>query len=312
MADSPHLPPDSPAPLPWKAQGSSAGAGRRALGRGLGAIIPGADLSTLAGVTEIPVEQVRSNSLQPRVGLDRESLEDLEASIREHGVLQPVLVRPLSGGMYELIAGERRWRAAASSGLKTIPAIVRQMDDLGALEVALVENLQREDLNPVERARAYHRLLADFGLTQDDIARRVGRSQSSVANTLRLLGLPGEVLASLESGRITEGHARALLAVPQQQKLLEIWEQVEKKGLSVRATEAAARRASISREILPRSAKKSQDINIIQQEISDRLGSPVRILTNAKGRGEIRISFFSLEDLERLIGFLAGRAGGPR
>lgn len=311
MADTPPSPPDSPSPLPWRPHGS-AGPGRRVLGRGLGALIPGADLSTLAGVTEIPIEQIKSNSLQPRSGFDQQSLEELESSIREHGVLQPVLVRPVSGGTYELIAGERRWRAAAAAGLKAVPAIVRQMDDRGALEVALVENLQREDLNPVERARAYRRLLADFGLAQDDVARRVGRSQSSVANTLRLLGLPGEVLASLESGRITEGHARALLAIPEKQKLLETWKQVESKGLSVRATETAARRASISREIHRKRKGTAVDINIIEQSASDRLGSPVRILTRARGGGEIRISFFSHEDLDRLIGILTGRPGGAQ
>lgn len=311
MADTPPTPPDSPSPLPWKPHGA-AGPGRRVLGRGLGALIPGADLATLAGVTEIPIEQIRSNSLQPRTGFDQESLEELESSIREHGVLQPVLVRPSPGGTYELIAGERRWRAATSAGLKAVPAIVRQMDDRGALEVALVENLQREDLNPVERARAYRRLLADFGLSQDDVARRVGRSQSSVANTLRLLGLPGEVLASLESGRITEGHARALLAIPEKQKLLETWKQVEKKGLSVRATEAVARRAIISREIRQRKRRDAVDMYIIEHSVSERLGSPTRILTRPKGGGEIRISFFSPEDLERLIEILTGRPGGSR
>ena len=311
MADTPPPPPDSPSPLPWKPHGA-AGPGRRVLGRGLGALIPGADLSTLAGVTEIPIEQIKSNSLQPRAGFDPASLGELESSIREHGVLQPVLVRPVPGGTYELIAGERRWRAAASAGLKAVPAIVRQMDDRGALEVALVENLQREALNPVERARAYRRLLTDFGLTQDDVARRVGRSQSSVANTMRLIGLPAEILASLESGRITEGHARALLAIPDREKLIETWKQVEKKGLSVRATETAARRASISREIRHTRSGMAGDISIIEQNASGWLGSPVRILTRARGGGEIRISFFSPDDLDRLIGILTGRSGGSR
>jgi ParB family chromosome partitioning protein len=205
--------------------------------------------------------------------------------------------------MYELIAGERRWRAAVASGLKTVPAIVRDMDDRGALEVALVENLQREDLNPVERARAYRRLLTDFGLTQDEVARRVGRSQSSVANTLRLLSLPGEVLASLESGRITEGHARALLTIEDKQRLLSVWQRVETKGMSVRATEAAARQARISREIRPRRGI-TIDINIIQQELSSSLGAPVRIVAKAKGGGEIRVSFFDHDDLDRLIALL--------
>jgi ParB family chromosome partitioning protein len=309
VADTPTPPPD--APLPWRPSGSG-GPGRRVLGRGLGALIPGADRATLVGVTEIPVEQLRANSQQPRAEFDQESLGELEASIREHGVLQPILVRPLPSGAYEVIAGERRWRAAAAAGLKVVPAIVRQMDDRGALEVALVENLQREDLNPLERARAYRRLLADFGLTQDDIARRVGRSQPSVANTLRLLGLPDEVLASLEHGRITEGHARALLAIPDREKLLATWKQVEKKGLSVRATETAARKASISREILQRRRRAAADISIIEQEVSEKIGSPTRILARARGGGEIRIAFFGPEDLDRLLEILTGRPGGFR
>lgn len=290
---------------------AGAGSPRRGLGRGLGALIPGADIAGEAAIMELPVDRIRPNSLQPRVGFDREPLAELEASIREHGVLQPVLVRPAAGG-YELIAGERRWRAAAAAGLRTVPAMVRHMDDRGALEAALVENLQREDLNPIERAGAYRRLMDGFQMTQEAVAKRVGRSQSSVANTIRLLALPAEVQAALEADRITEGHARALLAITDAKRLLAVWKEVETKGLSVRATEAASRHDGISREIRRRRAKQGNEVNIIEQILSGRLGAPVRLTVNAKGVGEIRIAFFSPEDLDRLVDAITGQRTGTR
>jgi len=285
---------------PWKSP--SPGSHRRALGRGLGALIPGAEEAAEAGVVEVPVDRIRPNAFQPRTGFGEEPLAELQASIKQHGVLQPILLRPAPGypGAYEIIAGERRWRAASAAGMKTIPAIIRHLDNRGALEAALVENLQREDLNPVERGRAYRRLVDDFGLTQEEIARRVGRSQSSVANTLRLLTLPPEIQASIESGRISEGHARALASVQDHERMVSLWRKIEEKGWSVRTTEAAARRASISREI-PRKRSIAKDINIIEQNLSSSLGAPVRVQMSARGRGEIRIGFFSHEDFDRLV-----------
>jgi ParB family chromosome partitioning protein len=261
---------------------------------------------------EIAVDQIEPNPLQPRAHLEEEPLVELAASIREQGVLQPVLVRPAPGrpGKFELVAGERRWRAAAAAGLRTIPAVLRHLDDRGALEAALVENLQREDLGPLERARAYRRLLEDFGLKQDDIARRVGRSQPAIANTLRLLGLPQEILTSLESGRITEGHARALLAVEDGARMLDVWRKVEERGLSVRSTEEMVRRATISREIpTKKSRAASRDISNIEQDLSGKLGTQVRLAVRSGGTGEIRIAFYSIEELDRLVEVLAG---GPR
>jgi ParB family chromosome partitioning protein len=249
--------------------------------------------------------------MQPRAGFDEESLAELEASIREHGVLQPVLVRPTPDG-YELVAGERRWRAAATAGLKTVPALVRHLDDRGALEAALVENLQRENLNPMERATAYRRLQDEFHLTQEAVARRVGRSQPSVANTLRLLALPPEVQASLTAGRITEGHARALLAIEDPRHLLSVWKEVEAKGLSVRETESRARTRAISRGIPTRAHQEAGEINIIQQKLQDALGTQVRLRLRRNGSGEIRIAFYTPADLERLLDALTRRGGGPR
>jgi ParB family chromosome partitioning protein len=261
---------------------------------------------------EIPVDRIRPNTLQPRGEINRTELDDLEASIREQGVLQPVLVRPAQDG-YELVAGERRWRAAVAAGLSTVPAVVRPLDDLGALEAALVENLQREDLTAIDRARAYRRLTEEFGMTQEAVAKRVGRSQPSVANTLRLLSLPDEVQRSVDAGRISEGHARALLAVRDRQKLLSVWKAIEERGLSVRQTETAAKRLSISREIPAPSQfhRERQQIKNIELSISERIGAPTRVVSSRSGRGEIRISFFSPVDLDRLLVILGVQAPEP-
>lgn len=276
----------------------------RALGRGLAALIPGAEQSLESGVIDIPIDRIRPNSLQPRgefSGAPGAGMEELEASIREQGILQPILVRPAPDG-YELVAGERRWKAARAAGLLSIPAVVRRLDDRGALEAALVENLQREDLNAIDRARAYRRLTEDFSLSQEAVARRVGRSQPSVANTLRLLMLPQEVQSALQAGRITEGHARALLAIEDPSRLLAVWKTVESKGLSVRETEAAARRRSISREIpTKRTARDAVELNIIERTLSESLGAPVRITLRRRGEGEIRVTFYSPSDLDRLL-----------
>lgn len=238
-------------------------------------------------------------------------MEELEASIREQGILQPILVRPAADG-YELVAGERRWKAARAAGLLSIPAVVRRLDDRGALEAALVENLQREDLNAIDRARAYRRLTEDFSLSQEAVARRVGRSQPAVANTLRLLMLPQEVQSALQAGRITEGHARALLAIEDPSRLLTVWKTVESKGLSVRETEAAARRRSISREIpTKRTARDAIELNIIERALSESLGAPVRITVRRRGEGEIRVTFYSPSDLDRLLAAMgSGDLGG--
>lgn len=299
MADSPPRHPDS------------SPTHRRALGRGLGALIPGAGPGEPSGVVDLPVERIRPNRLQPRSGFSHEPLAELEESIKAHGILQPVLVRPVPDG-YELIAGERRWRAAAAAGLRSVPALVRYLDDRGALEAALVENLQREDLNPLERARAYRRLQDQFQMTQEAVARRVGRSQSSVANTVRLLSLPAEVQASLESGRVTEGHARALLAIEAPARLLAVWREVEAKGLSVRETEARARRQSIPREMHAKARQEQQEINIIAEKLKESLGTQVYLVLRRKGSGEIRIAFYSAEDLDRLLEALTRHGGGPR
>lgn len=295
MDESPHRLPDSSRP-----------ARPRGLGRGLGALIPGVSEQAESGVTDIAIDQIRPGARQPRAVFENAPLAELAASIQEQGVLQPVLVRPLADG-YELVAGERRWRAAKVAGLRTIPAMIRHLDDRGALEAALVENLQREDLNPIERARAYRRLTEEFGLGQEAVARRVGRSQPSIANTLRLLSLPGEVQAAVEAGRLTEGHARALLSIENPARLFDVWRMIEARGLSVRETELAAKRRIISREITKGRGSDRQELNIIERSLTQAIGAPVTVTSTTRGKGEIRIAFYSPDDLERLVMLIAGR-----
>jgi len=286
--------PDSP-PSPSDARR------RRGLGKGLGALIPGAESAGQERPAEIALAHLTANPYQPRKAMDAQELSGLVESIRRHGVLQPIVVRPSAAG-FEVVAGERRWKAAEAAGLTTIPAVVRSLTDQEALELALVENLQREDLNPVERARAYRRLMQDFGMTQEEIAERVGRSQPSIANSLRLLALPPQVQASVEAGRITEGHARAILAAGSEAAMLKLWERVERLGLSVREAEALARR-SIPREIRRRAKARDPQLHSVEQDLSRRYGTKVAV-QGTRGRGHLAFEYYSEEDLQRLLDLL--------
>lgn len=272
----------------------------RGLGKGLGALIPGAVGPQELGVIEIPVNQIAPSPFQPRVHMAAEQFADLVASVRSHGVLQPIVARPDDGG-YQVVAGERRWRAAVEAGLETIPAVVRTLTDREALEIALVENLQREDLNPIERARAYQRLIQEFGLSQEDVASHVGKSRPAVANVLRLLSLPPEVQASIESGRITEGHGRALLGIEEIGKLLTAWSTVERRSLSVRVTEALVRRLSRKRG---RARRSDPHVGELERILGERLATKVRIRPRG-GRGIIQIEYYSQDDLQRLLDIIA-------
>lgn len=287
MPDNPLLPSDPPR--------------RRGLGKGLGALIPGAEAAHQDRPTEIALANLNANPFQPRQTMDPQELSGLVESIRRHGVLQPIVVRPAGGG-FEVVAGERRWRAAEAAGLRTIPAMVRTLTDREALELALVENLQREDLNPMERARAYQRLLQDFGLTQEEVADRVGKSQPSIANAIRLLTLPAQIQASVEAGRISEGHARAILSIGTEAAMLRLWERVERRGLSVRETEALAR-AGISREIRPRLRAQDPQLRSVEQDLSRRYGTKVSV-DGTRSRGHLAVEYYSEEDLQRLLDLL--------
>ncbi|GAB4237511.1 MAG: ParB/RepB/Spo0J family partition protein ParB [Deltaproteobacteria bacterium] len=280
---------------------------RKALGRGLSALLtatappaapPAAGRDP--GFLSIPVEKVRAGSLQPRRTFAPEALEELVASIREKGILQPVLVRPTADG-YELVAGERRFRAAEAAGLSTIPAVVRRLSDREALEAALVENVQRADLNPVELAEGYQRLARDFSLSQEQIAERVGKDRATVSNTVRLLRLPSPVRQAVADGRISAGHARALLSAPPEQAA-SICETVLRRGLSVRETERLCG-APAKRKAARRSASPDADMKRLEEELSRRGGTRVRLRGTPK-KGRIEISWFSSAELDRLCDVL--------
>ena len=278
---------------------------RRGLGRGLDALIPAASADQIGAATEIDVFRIAPNPFQPRRNFAGPEFDELVASVRQHGVLQPVMVRPKGTG-YELVAGERRWRAAKDAGLVTIPAVVKGVGDREMLEIALIENLKREDLNPIERAMAYRRLADEFQMTQDQVAGAVGLSRPAVANTLRLLDLPVEVQASIGQGRISEGHGRALLMAPDAKDLLQLWKVVEGKSLSVRETEALvrARLRGVTRETSQRSGRR-RDPQLIDLEGQLRERYATTVAIHGKGtRGAIELRYFSSQDLERLIDLL--------
>lgn len=291
---------DNPPPSASRAAPPDAATRHRGLGRGLGALIPGADETGTKRPIDIPVARLKPSPFQPRQAMEPQEFADLVESVRRHGVLQPILVRPVLDG-FEVVAGDRRWRAAEAAGQATIPAVVRPLADREALELALVENLQREDLRPLDRARAYRRLIDDFGMTQEQVAERVGKSQPSVANTVRLLQLPPQVQASLEAGLITEGHARALLTAGRQSTLLKLWADIERRGLSVRQTEALLR--SISREIPARAKAKDPHLRSAERQLSRRYGTKVTV-TGSRRKGSVTLAYYSEEDLQRLLDLL--------
>ncbi|MBP2679009.1 MAG: ParB family protein, partial [Deltaproteobacteria bacterium] len=276
---------------------------KKVLGRGLSALLTSTTPSTAApgagrdpGFLQIPLEKIRAGSLQPRRTFSPEPLEELVASIREKGILQPVLVRPTPDG-YELVAGERRFRAAESAGLSTIPAVVRKLTDREALEAALVENVQRTDLNAIELAEGYQRLAHDFSLSQEQVAERVGKDRVTVANTVRLLRLPSPVRQAVVDGRLTAGHARALLSAPPEHAPA-ICETVIRRGLSVRETERLCG-AAVKRTTARRPAPQDAHRKSLEEELSRRGGTRVRLRGTLK-KGRVEISYFSPEELDRL------------
>jgi ParB family transcriptional regulator, chromosome partitioning protein len=281
---------------------------RSGLGKGLGALIPSEVTSADAGpiaLTELPVSVISTNPNQPRKGFDEEALASLTASVRELGVLQPVLVRPLAGDKYELIAGERRWRAAKRAGLPSVPAIVREVDDTTSLEHALVENLHRADLNALEEAAAYQQLIEDFHLTHDQVAARVGKSRAAVSNTLRLFQLPPAIQKLVADGQLSAGHARALLGTPDRAYQEQLARRAVAESLSVRDVEEAVRARGEVAE--PTAAPSAPAVNKLrapgllelEQLFSQYLDTRVSVTTGGR-RGRVVIEFADLEDLERL------------
>jgi ParB family chromosome partitioning protein len=271
---------------------------RRGLGRGLSALIPGGDEQ---GLTEVPIGSINPNPMQPRTALTENELAELAASIREHGILQPLIVTRAQAGPaeYTLIAGERRWRAAQLAGLATVPVIIKEVSSREMLELALVENLQRADLNPLEAGGAYQHLIDDFGLTQEQVAARVGKSRTAVANTLRLLTLPQAAKAALASGEISEGHARALLGLRTEEALLAGLAQVVARGLNVREAEALVQRLNGERPTPSAPTPTSPADQAFEDRFRQALGTKVNLLRGRKG-GRLIIHFYSDDELDHL------------
>ena len=273
------------------------------LGRGLGALL-GDDVMKTESSLYLPISQVESHSGQPRKYFDEESLAELADSIREHGIIQPLTVRKLASGYYQIIAGERRWRAARMAGLAEVPAIVIEADDRKAAELAMIENLQREDLNPMEEAAGFHSLMENYHMTQEEAAQRVGKSRSAVANALRLLNLTEPVRAMVEDGRLSAGHARALLVLSPalQEKTAET---VVNTGLSVRQTEALVKKLQAEPKEKPAKDPNTVDYAAeAQKELAAKLGRGVKIVSGRK-KGRIELEYYGMDDLNDLLEALA-------
>ena len=276
----------------------------KALGKGISALFPEIEKIDSEVVEEIPVQEIRPNPYQPRKYFSDEGIEELKQSIKEHGILQPIIVRKSIKG-YEIVVGERRYRAAKAAGLKKIPAVVRKMDDAKMMELAVLENLQREDLSPIEEASAYQLLLDKLQLTQDQLAKRLGKSRPHIANMVRLLSLPADIQQLIHDDNITMGHGRALLGLKNKDNLKAVVAKVIYEGLNVRQLEALIQQLNenVSRETTKKKEKK--DIFLVEQEnhLRERFGTTVKI-KKGKKKGKIEIEFFSDEDLNRILEIL--------
>lgn len=261
------------------------------------------------GISLVRISEVEPNPLQPRKSFDNEQLQALAESIAQHGIIQPIVVRP-KNGMYMIVTGERRWRAARIAGLSKVPVIIIEADDRKSAEIALVENIQRKDLNPVEEARAYADLIEEYSYTQEDIARKVGRSRSSIANSIRLLALPDSILGKLSSGELAEGHAKVLLSIRDKDSREQAAETVVSRDLSVRETEKLAK--SLNRKKEDEAKAKDPDVltdvdhtKALEQKVQAIIGHPVKIMLNGK-KGSLNIGFSDNDDLESILSLLCG------
>jgi ParB family chromosome partitioning protein len=276
------------------------------LGRGLGALLGEEVFETeQSSVTKLPIAKVQPNAAQPRKLFDQESLSDLADSIREHGILSPINVRLMASGYYQIISGERRWRAARQAGLDEVPVIVMEADDKEVMELGLIENLQREDLNAMEEALGYQALIQEYGMTQEEVANRVGKSRSAVANAVRLLALPEDLQAMVEDGRLSAGHARAVLSVTDATARSRLAEEIDKRGLSVREAEqlAAKLNAELSAPEEPETPKDPLAVDyaaIAARELGEQLGRKVKI-SQGKRKGRLELEFYGVDDLNDLL-----------
>ncbi|KJS18166.1 MAG: hypothetical protein VR69_01735 [Peptococcaceae bacterium BRH_c4b] len=280
---------------------------KRGLGKGLEALLPSRnDEQSGIRLKEIKIPDVVPNSKQPRKLMDEDKLVELSESIREHGVVQPIVVRPIGGGKYELIAGERRWRACLRLGLEKIPAIIREYDDLEATAVALIENIQRENLNPLEEAMAYKMLMEDFGLTQEDVSKRVGKSRPFVGNMVRLLTLPLDIKNMMVEGKISAGHARAMLAIEDKSRQLKMAGKIVEKQLNVRQTEKLVK-ALTEKKLARQRIRKPYMLKDYEDQLFNVLAAKVQITSAPGGGGKIVIQYSGEDDLRWLVKVLTGQ-----
>lgn len=273
------------------------------LGRGLDALFADNSLEEISpsSAVRLKINEIEPNREQPRKEFDEKALSELADSISRHGVIQPLLVRPLSDGSYQLVAGERRWRAARLAGLSDVPVVIKELSDSEAMEIALIENLQREDLNPIEEAQGLKLLIDTYGLTQEDCASRVGKSRPAIANSLRLLALPDTLLDLVKSGKLSSGHARALLPLGDGEKMLSLAQEIISKELSVRETERAVKLLLNGKKTPERKVKKrDRYYDEVELALSGTMGRRVRILPGKGQRGTLEIEFFSKDDLSKI------------
>lgn len=280
---------------------------RKALGRGLSALIPEQHEEKEDRIIYAAIDRIRENPFQPREKFDQKKLDDLIASIKEKGVLQPMIVRD-KDGEYELIAGERRLRAARALGIAEVPVIVRNVSDADALELSLIENIQREELNAIEEAKAFQRLMQEFGFSQEEVARAVGKDRATVANILRLLTLPKRAQEMVSGGEISPGHAKALLSLSGEHAILKLANSIVMKGLSVRETENAVARKKGATAAAKVPSEKDHKVMFFEEEMQRILGTKVAI-KHEKKRGVVQIDYYSLDDLERIYNLLKKQAG---
>jgi len=278
---------------------------RKRLGKGLGALLgeQAVDSGRIgSGVTHVPVSRITPNRFQPRHTFAPQAIADLAASIAQKGVLQPLIVTPGQNGGWELVSGERRWRAAQQAGLATVPVVVREVDDRDLLEIALIENLQREDLDAIEEATGYRRLIDEFGATQAELAEHLGRSRPAVANALRLLDLPAEVQTRVREGVLSAGHGRALLGLESRRRIPELAREAVDRGLSVRQLERRVQRENRGPRRVAEPARAAElERQRIEEDLQRALGTKVAIRASSRAKGRIEISFYSLDDFEGLV-----------
>jgi len=291
--------------------GESMATKRMALGKGLGALIPELGPEESRNLLYCGIEEIVPNRSQPRKHFDESKLQELSDSIREKGILEPLVVRRMDQG-YELVVGERRWRAAQKAGLKEVPVLVKELPDREALEISLIENLQREDLNPIEEAEAFKRLTEDFNLSQEELSRRIGKDRATIANTLRLLKLPSEIQSLLLRNQITSGHARAILSLETQEKQKGLCSLIVQKGLSVREAESLAKRwAGKPKKARAEKIKNEEvesQLSSLRDSLKRYLATQVRIIHKGK-RGKIEIEYYSHDDLGRIVETILGSGG---